>query len=252
MFNVISVLEMESIEESNSFLQSNFWATFKSIHGWEKRFFSFKCIYKNTQMTLEVATLSRNIKMFGSLLYIPMLPNIEKDLTKCIEAKNSDENTNIIEDIEKLRKLFLAKIAKSLFDLLGKDIFIIRFDPSWQVEVENAGGKAKEMTYSRPKIEMGKCEKVILKKARVDIQPPDTVLLDITLSEDELTSQFKSKWRYNIRLSEKKGCIVEAMPMNSETEIEEGINIFYSKFFTKSMQTHTSKVFTVIHVDLSR
>lgn len=247
MFKIISISEIESMNKSESFLQSNFWACFKSESGWKSRFFSFKYTYKNVEKKFEVATLSRKIKMFASLLYIPMLPNIEEPLQESSERKDTIIENNS-QDIASKRKIILAEIAKSLFTFLGKDIFLIRFDPSWQEEIDNLGGKAKEITYSRPKVEFGKVENIKLKKASLDIQPPDTVLLDLTLTLDEITAQFKSKWRYNIRLSEKKGCIIEALPMNSETEIEQGINIFYSLYKTTSdrdgIAIHNKKYYT--------
>lgn len=43
-----------------------------------------------------------------------------------------------------------------------------------------------------------------------NIQPPRTITLDITASEEEILSSMKPKCRYNIRLAEKKGVTVRA------------------------------------------
>ena len=43
-----------------------------------------------------------------------------------------------------------------------------------------------------------------------NIQPPRTILIDITGSEDEILARMKQKTRYNIRLAEKKGVAVRA------------------------------------------
>ncbi|MBL8966099.1 MAG: peptidoglycan bridge formation glycyltransferase FemA/FemB family protein, partial [Spirochaetaceae bacterium] len=48
-----------------------------------------------------------------------------------------------------------------------------------------------------------------LRRAAADVQPPDTVLLDLRPSEAELLAGMKPKWRYNVRLAEKKGVAVE-------------------------------------------
>lgn len=42
------------------------------------------------------------------------------------------------------------------------------------------------------------------------IQPPATIHLDLTADLDMILARMKSKWRYNIRLSEKKGVVVRA------------------------------------------
>jgi lipid II:glycine glycyltransferase (peptidoglycan interpeptide bridge formation enzyme) len=66
-------------------------------------------------------------------------------------------------------------------------------------------------------------EKVCLKKSPTDVQPPDTVLLPLDKTEEELLSAMKPKWRYNIRLAEKKGVTVRAAGAES-------IESFYKVF----------------------
>ncbi len=45
-------------------------------------------------------------------------------------------------------------------------------------------------------------------KAPKEIQPRNTIMVDLVPAEDEVLAQMKSKWRYNIRLAEKKGVTV--------------------------------------------
>lgn len=48
----------------------------------------------------------------------------------------------------------------------------------------------------------------LIAKEVTDIDPPTTLLLDLTKTEEELFAQMRQKTRYNIRLAEKKGLIV--------------------------------------------
>ena len=47
--------------------------------------------------------------------------------------------------------------------------------------------------------------------SRQTVQPPSTVVIDIGGEEDAILQRMKSKWRYNIRLAERKGVTVRAM-----------------------------------------
>ncbi len=57
-----------------------------------------------------------------------------------------------------------------------------------------------------------------------NIQPRATIILDIRPDEENLLKSFHHKTRYNIKLAEKKGVVIE------EENSEEGVDLFYSLF----------------------
>lgn len=224
MYKLFLIKQVDEMLFSSSFLQSNFWGAFKATHGWEH--LSFFITYKDEkddEVSFCLSILLRRLKFFGYIAYVPMLPSVP-----------SIENS-FLKSMGKMHSLFLQELSGALFNELHKPIFFIRFDSSWQVEVENGGGQGShESVVKRPDFVFENVNNLHIKKAKTDIQPPDTVILDLTLSEEALLAQFKSKWRYNIRLSEKKGCIVECEKMDDDESIEKAIDMFYSLYETTS------------------
>jgi len=96
----------------------------------------------------------------------------------------------------------LAEFSRNALSGPLRDCVFLRWDLPWEAtptlrnELQAAGFKA----------------------ANVDIQPPDTVILDLRKSADELLSEMKSKTRYNIRLAARKGVVVasEGLPALDE------------------------------------
>jgi lipid II:glycine glycyltransferase (peptidoglycan interpeptide bridge formation enzyme) len=75
----------------------------------------------------------------------------------------------------------------------------VRFDPPWFGEISlNSRG---------------------FKHAVADIQPPDTVLVNLTPSADEILAAMKPKCRYNIGLAQKRGVVVCDCGAGGELEV---------------------------------
>jgi len=102
------------------------------------------------------------------------------------------------------RTELLARLSASLRPFLPSRCLFIRFDPPWY-----------EVEARRPSIGLP------LHRAAYDVQPPDTVLVDLRPGEDDILGAMKPKWRYNIRLAEKKGVAVEASGPESLPEFYE-------------------------------
>ncbi|MCK5200802.1 MAG: peptidoglycan bridge formation glycyltransferase FemA/FemB family protein [Spirochaetales bacterium] len=81
-----------------------------------------------------------------------------------------------------------------------------------------------------------------LKKAASDIQPPDTVIISLKETEEDILGSMKSKTRYNIRLSFRKGVIVEKSGVEAldewyrlyeETALRDKITIHSKAYYRK-------------------
>jgi lipid II:glycine glycyltransferase (peptidoglycan interpeptide bridge formation enzyme) len=102
----------------------------------------------------------------------------------------------------------LEALALALKDQLPPDTAFIRFDPPWAGIGAETPSPALHGSFRR---------------AGADIQPPDTVVIDLKPSEDDLLAAMKSKWRYNVRLADKKGVAVRRLDA-------EGLDAFYGLY----------------------
>ena len=72
-------------------------------------------------------------------------------------------------------------------------------------------------------------DRLKIKKNKVDIQPPDSTQINLLPSEEEILSAMKSKWRYNINLSARKG--VEIICVTGDNpEFSKYLDIFYDLY----------------------
>jgi lipid II:glycine glycyltransferase (peptidoglycan interpeptide bridge formation enzyme) len=179
--------DLSFCDEAASFLQSGFWGSFKARFGWEALAFraAWRCgeggggalsageaLAGNDASfeTKPVLVLRRRFAPGLSLAYIPWGPELP--------ARCSGRDAAVRELAGALKKI-----------LPGGTVFI-RFDPPWYSEYPGASPPP-------PFIRSG-----------ADIQPPDTVLINLAQPMESLMEQMKPKWRYNARLALKKGVAV--------------------------------------------
>jgi len=160
--------DLSVCDKAASFLQSGFWGKFKAQFGWEA--FAFRVIWKTEIREHEEKTLlvlRRRLAPAFALAYVPWGPELPADVP-CQDA--------------------LEELAKCLKEKLPKDTVFIRFDPPWLIESDNQSAIPPSFI-----------------RAEADIQPPDSVILDLTQPMDLIVENMKPKWRYNCRLALKKG-----------------------------------------------
>ncbi len=182
----VEQIELEKLDSTEELLQTAYWARFKERFGWKAR--AFYCLSNLEEFYLLV--LSRNLGPGFGLAYVPHGPLLSRPVREKPE--------------------FLAALGEALKPFLPAKTTFIRFDLPW--EQPAASGRPEAW---RPTCRCGhggpsrrpaplSCTSG-LRKAPVDIQPPSTVLIDLKQDEDTILAGMKSKTRYNIRLSFKKG-----------------------------------------------
>ncbi|WP_319561699.1 peptidoglycan bridge formation glycyltransferase FemA/FemB family protein [Marispirochaeta sp.] len=135
---------------------------------------------------------------------------------------------------------FFALFARNMALSLPSYVTFIRFDLPWRVSAAEDRKGYLESPFRR---------------ALVDIQPPDTVIVSLTKSEDEILADMKKKTRYNIRLARKKGVIVRSGSLRDletwyeiyqETAERDGISIhsydYYRKVFQEGLKRKNPSV----------
>jgi lipid II:glycine glycyltransferase (peptidoglycan interpeptide bridge formation enzyme) len=181
----IEKTDLAACENADSFLQSAMWGRFKSRFGWQAQAFIADWEHGGAKPLL---VLSRRIAPGLGMAYVPWGPELPADFP------------------DELRNKTLVELASALKSFLPRSTAFIRFDPPWFTT--NSDHSSFFIPHSS------------FKRASADIQPPDTVLIDLTLSPDALLAAMKPKWRYNIGLAEKHGIIVSCND-------EQSIGIFY-------------------------
>ena len=232
--------ELSACDNAASFLQSGFWGAFKARFGWEA--LSFKVSWKgcevNSPLTVQPLLVLRRSMAAGfpggrgpSLAYIPWGP----ELPSCYANDSAGE----------LRGTAIKELALALRDFLPGDTVFIRFDPPWYSE----GADTAAPSLPPPFIRSG-----------ADIQPPDTVLIDLAQSMDLIFEQMKPKWRYNARLALKKGVTVRRAAAEEtgvfykllkETALRDGIAIHNLEYYQTLISDSSSLIsHSQTHVNL--
>ncbi len=186
-------------DKAHSFLQSDFWSCFKGEHGWTSH--RFDLTLDNSSQSSSLLVLVRRIPGGSCFGYVPHGPELD--------VHHND------------RAFLLAELSEKLRPFLPRRCFFIRYDPPWYnletMPVEEGAVPSHYVDAVRPLVGRP------LRRAIADVQPPDTVFVDLRPDEDAILASMKPKWRYNVRLAVKKGVMVEKAGM-------EAIHEFYGLY----------------------
>ncbi|MFW6234351.1 MAG: lipid II:glycine glycyltransferase FemX [Spirochaetota bacterium] len=208
-FKALHTIPLGELPIGPAFMQTPWWGAFKEAAGWTP-------LATGTPDGSGLLLLHKRLAPGFRLAYVPHGPG----LRFLGLAEDS-----AISSVDELRKasVQLSHLAAALARLLPPDTAIIRFDPDWALARDCFASSDRQRLFNLHGNERPKRGVRLTSKAS-DIQPPDTVLLDLEQDEESLLAAMKSKWRYNIRLSEKKGVRVR---VSTESERAHDLAEFY-------------------------
>jgi lipid II:glycine glycyltransferase (peptidoglycan interpeptide bridge formation enzyme) len=192
-------------------LQTWEWSQVKVKYGWQAMPFEW---VSNAGSPLAAAmVLKRTIPVAGfarrmSVMYMPKGPSLD--------WKDAALGTRVLDDLQAL-----AKRQGAIFIKIDPDVRLGTGVPNTQSAVEDSRGQAIRSDLTR--------RGWIFSQDQVQFR--NTVLVDLTGSEEELLARMKQKARYNIRLAAKKGVSVRIgtredlsllFKMYAETSLRDG------------------------------
>ena len=142
---------------------------------------------------LPLLVLSRRIASGFFLAYIPWGPEFPSSFPSAQRQKAA------------------AQLADKLKPFLSRNTAFVRFEPPWFF----MDGAEQDIETEKLFLSAG------FRRAAAAVQPPDTVIINLNYSPEEILSRMKPKWRYNISLAEKKGVSVNTCGADD-------MDIFYS------------------------
>ncbi|MFA6159789.1 MAG: peptidoglycan bridge formation glycyltransferase FemA/FemB family protein [Parcubacteria group bacterium] len=217
----------------NNFLQSNEWRKFQEAVG-RKTFEITSSALRGTclpagrpspykgegDFCFSASIVEHNLSVVGKYFYIPHGPVICHP--ELVSGFKEEMLKQVQHDMEKL-----INLAKK----------------------EKAGWIRVEPTDSRILDLIGKNLRVV--KAPHDMQPRETLIIDISKSEEEILANMKSKTRYNIKLAEKKGVsVISEQESGNKKYIEEFLRLTKIMSERQGIVTHDEnyyqKMFEII------
>lgn len=154
--------------------QTTEWSSFKATSGWEPIYW----VYQHTSSDKPVyfTLLRKSLPAFGTTYVCSKGPELFK-----LGPLSHKDSTTMAKFVAELKAMLIKHDPRAL---------LLKLEPELLAD----------------KLDMASLGMV---KARADLYFKATILVNIDRSDDELLASFKQKTRYNIRLAERKGVVVE-------------------------------------------
>ncbi|MBO4404669.1 MAG: peptidoglycan bridge formation glycyltransferase FemA/FemB family protein [Treponema sp.] len=239
------------------FLQTGFWADFKAGHGWKSRLFLISPVNNTNDCSYDVKEIDKSAyerSLKDGFLQenqaeepdLTLRPFVLSVMTRSFSLKfkrftlayipmATESDGSYLTGEERLSYLKKnAQIAEKIKAFLPENTVYIRFDfPLDFYTIEERENFIKEA------VRLCRKNSIPFRHSKIAVQPPDTSILDITKSEEELLSGMKNKWRYNVRLASKKGVTSECYDGKSP-DFDKAFDTFYSLFEVTSKRDGVS------------
>jgi peptidoglycan pentaglycine glycine transferase (the first glycine) len=208
-------------------LQSWEWGKVKNQFGWQPTHHAWQSPGQATALALERKVYLAGLSSPLRVLYVPKGPLLEWD--------NTAMRNQVLDDLQ-----FLARDRRAIFIKIDPDVVVATGTHTTDDSQTNTLGK----TIKADLLRRG------WRYSQDQIQFQNTVLLDLSASEEELLGRMKPKTRYNIRLAERKGVRIrlgnaEDFPllyrMYAETSIRDSFAIREESYYQAVWKTFSEQ-----------
>ncbi|MFB6319979.1 lipid II:glycine glycyltransferase FemX [Saccharicrinis sp. FJH54] len=236
MYCGIQTKKIEEIGTSNIVQQTSFWADVKYRQGFKPYAFKYSATRdilhpgsdNRKKVQDDILVLIKYINREQCIAYIPYGPKDEPDF----------ENHGV----------FLEELSEALRAYLPKNCIVIRYDLPWENQwaedndnFDRNGEWLGPPSFRNQEFRINyNTNNWNLVKSYSDMLPSNTIFLNLKKSADDLMQNMKSKTRYNIRLSQRKGVEVRSYGLEKldswyelykETAIRNHITIHNRDYF---------------------
>ena len=208
-------------------LQTSEWGQTKQSFGWTAHHKTWEDAEGNLTAAAQILERRIRLPLIGSelkMLYVPKGPILR-------DWADAQLRAQVFRDLKQFA--------------LEQDAFLIKIDP----DVPLAYGlpdSEEEQKFADGRAFTGEMERAGWRYSNEQVQMPNTMLIDLEQSEDELLGAMKQKTRYNVRLGQRKGLTVRVggpddferlYQMYAETSVRDGFVIRSREYYFTVWQT---------------